>query len=39
MIAGDDDKPSTITFPFRDANRADRASRGIARELDIGFEP
>jgi hypothetical protein len=38
MIAGEDDKPSTITFPFRDSNRADRASRGIARELAIGFE-
>jgi serine/threonine-protein kinase len=38
MIAGEDEKPSTITFPFRDANRADRASRGIARELGFGIE-
>jgi hypothetical protein len=35
-IAGTDDQPSTLTFPFRDSNRASRASHGIARELGIG---
>lgn len=36
MIAGLDDHVSTITFPFRDANRAARAVHSIARELGIG---
>ena len=35
MIAGLDDHVSTITFPFRDANRAGRAVHSIARELGI----
>jgi hypothetical protein len=35
MIAGLDDRVSTITFPFRDANRATRATHTIARELGI----
>jgi hypothetical protein len=35
MIAGLDDRVSTITFPFRDANRATRATYAIARELGI----
>ncbi len=29
---------STIRFPFRDANRASRASRTIARALDVGSD-
>jgi serine/threonine-protein kinase len=37
-IAGKDEQVSAITFPFRDANRASRASRGIARELGIADE-
>ncbi len=36
MIAGLDGQSSTITFPFRDSNRASRASREIARDLGIG---
>lgn len=36
MIAGSDEGPFAIRFPFRDANRASRASRGLARELGIG---
>jgi hypothetical protein len=35
MIAGLDGKVSTVTFPFRDANRASRATHSIARELGI----
>jgi hypothetical protein len=35
-ISGTDDQTSTLTFPFRDSNRASRASHGIARELGIG---
>ncbi len=35
MIAGLDDQPSTISFPFRDANRAGRATLEIARALGI----
>jgi serine/threonine-protein kinase len=35
MIAGLDDHVSTITFPFRDANRAARAVHTIVRELGI----
>jgi hypothetical protein len=35
MIAGLDGKVSTVTFPFRDANRASRATHAIARELGI----
>jgi hypothetical protein len=35
MIAGLDDRVSTITFPFRDANRATRAAYAISRELGI----
>jgi serine/threonine-protein kinase len=35
MIAGLDDRVSTITFPFRDANRATRAAHSMARELGI----
>lgn len=36
MIAGLDGQVSTIAFPFRDSNRASRASHVIARELGIG---
>lgn len=36
MISGLDDQVSTVTFPFRDSNRASRASRIIARDLGIG---
>jgi hypothetical protein len=35
MIAGVDGGVSTITFPFRDANRASRAAHAIARELGV----
>jgi serine/threonine-protein kinase len=35
MIAGLDGKVSTVTFPFRDANRASRATHAVARELGI----
>jgi hypothetical protein len=35
MIAGLDGHVSTITFPFRDSNRATRAGHSIARELGI----
>jgi hypothetical protein len=35
MIAGLDGSVSTISFPFRDANRASRAARAVARELGI----
>ena len=35
-LSGTDDQASTLTFPFRDSNRASRASHGIARELGIG---
>jgi hypothetical protein len=35
MIAGTDGTVSTITFPFRDSNRASRAEHGIARELGL----
>jgi hypothetical protein len=35
-LAGADDQVSTLTFPFRDGNRASRASHTIARELGIG---
>ena len=35
MIAGVDGQSSIITFPFRDANRASRATLTIARELGI----
>jgi hypothetical protein len=38
MIAGTDGQPSAITFAFHDANRAARASRTIARELEIGTD-
>jgi len=37
-ISGKDDQLSTVTFPFRDANRASRASREIARQLGIADE-
>jgi hypothetical protein len=36
MISGADDRASTVTFPFRDSNRASRASHTIARDLGIG---
>jgi hypothetical protein len=36
MISGTDDRVSTITFPFKDGNRAGRASHVAARELGIG---
>lgn len=36
MIAGPAEGPSRITFPYKDANRASRASREIARLLEIG---
>lgn len=36
MIAGPADGPTRITFPFKDANRASRASRETARILEIG---
>lgn len=36
MISGMDDQVSTVTFPFRDSNRASRASHSIARDLGIG---
>lgn len=36
MISGTDDQVSTITFPFRDGNRASRSSHVVARELGIG---
>ncbi|MGE0324331.1 MAG: hypothetical protein AB7K71_41685 [Polyangiaceae bacterium] len=36
MLAGPADGPTRITFPFKDANRASRASREIARLLEIG---
>ncbi len=36
MIAGPAEGPSRVTFPFKDANRASRASREIARLLEIG---
>jgi hypothetical protein len=39
MIAGTDTSPSTISFPYRDANRATRAALGIARELGFGAVP
>lgn len=35
-ISGSDDQSATLTFPFRDSNRASRASHSIARELGIG---
>jgi serine/threonine-protein kinase len=35
-LAGADDQVSILTFPFRDSNRASRASHSIARELGIG---
>ncbi|HVW26505.1 MAG TPA: hypothetical protein VHC69_14150 [Polyangiaceae bacterium] len=35
MIAGLDGQVSTVTFPFRDANRSSRATHAIARELGI----
>ncbi len=38
MIAGKPDASSSITFPFKDGNRAGRASRDIALELGIGVE-
>jgi hypothetical protein len=38
MVAGDDQKSSTITFPFKDSNRASRASRRIARGLGLAPE-
>jgi hypothetical protein len=36
MISGTDTSVATISFPFRDGNRASRASQEIARELGIG---
>jgi serine/threonine-protein kinase len=36
MIAGRPDGPHTLTFPFKDGNRAARASLALARELDVG---
>jgi hypothetical protein len=36
MVTGTDDQISTITFPYRDGNRAGRASHVAARELGIG---
>jgi hypothetical protein len=36
MVTGTDDQVSTITFPYRDGNRAGRASHVAARELGIG---
>lgn len=38
MMVGAEGKPTTLSFPFRDSNRAARASRVIARELGIGDE-
>jgi hypothetical protein len=35
-LSGTDGQLSTLTFPFRDSNRASRASRGVARALGIG---
>jgi hypothetical protein len=35
MISGRPDKPSRLTFPFRDANRATRASVAAARSLGL----
>lgn len=36
MISAPADGPTRITFPYRDSNRASRASREIARQLGIG---
>ncbi len=36
MIAGRPDGPHTLTFPFKDGNRAARASLELARELNVG---
>ena len=35
MIAGRKDAPNVITFPFKDSNRASRASLDLAREVDL----
>lgn len=39
MIAGREEGPTTITFPFRDGNRAARASLALARSVGIGPPP
>ncbi|MCA9597419.1 MAG: hypothetical protein KC776_29095 [Myxococcales bacterium] len=38
MIGGHPDGPHAITFPFKDGNRAARASRELARELGVGVD-
>jgi hypothetical protein len=35
MISGRPHKPSRLTFPFRDANRAQRSSLDVARAMDL----
>jgi hypothetical protein len=35
MISGRPNKPSRLTFPFRDANRAKRSSVDVARALEL----
>lgn len=37
MISGAEGSASVVTFPFRDSNRASRASLAIARHLGIGL--
>lgn len=36
MVMGKPGEPATITFPFRDGNRASRASRELARVTNVG---
>ncbi|MBK7582845.1 MAG: hypothetical protein IPI67_21955 [Myxococcales bacterium] len=38
MITGKDAGPTTLTFPFADANRAARASLEVARVGGVGVE-
>lgn len=38
MITGKADGPTTLTFPFADANRAARASFEVAKVSGVGVE-